>query len=63
MITETKTQRGRTVLTVETEEEFLEVFARMDQDDSIEIDAPPELFGKHGAFDSPEEHGLLAEDD
>ena len=35
----------------------------MDQDDSIEIDAPLELFGKHGAFDSPEEHGLLAGDD
>ena len=63
MITETKTERGRTVLTVETEEEFLEAFARMDQDDSIEIDVPPELLGKHGAFDSPEEHGLLAEDD
>ena len=32
-------------------------------DHSIEIDAPPELLGKHGAFDSAEEHGLLAEDD
>ena len=63
MTTEQKTDRGRAVLTVETEEEFLEVFAGMDQDDSIEIDAPLELFGKHGAFDSPEEHGLLAEDD
>ena len=63
MITEQKTDRGRTVLTVETEQEFLEASARMDQDDSIEIDAPPELFGKHGAFDSAEEHGLLAEDD
>ena len=63
MITEQKTDRGRIVLTVETEQEFPEAFARMDQDDSIEIDAPPELFGKHGAFDSVEEHGLLAEDD
>ena len=41
MITEQKTDRGRTVLTVETEQEFPEAFARMDQDDSIEIDAPP----------------------
>ena len=63
MITEQKTDRGRAVLTVETEEEFLEAFARMDQDDSIEIDVPSELLGKHGAFDSAEEHGLLAEDD
>ena len=63
MITEQKTDRGRAVLTVETEEEFLEAIARMDQDDSIEIDAPPELLEKHGAFDSAEEHGLLAETD
>ena len=63
MITETKTDRGRAVLTVETEEEFPEAFARMDQDDSPEIDAPAELLEKHGAFDSAEEHGLLAEDD
>ena len=63
MTTEQKTDRGRAVLTVETEEEFLEAFARMDQDDSIEIDAPPELLEKYGAFDSAEEHGLLAEDD
>ena len=63
MISEQKTDRGRTVLTVETEQEFPEAFARMDQDDSIEIDVPPELLEKHGAFDLPEEHGLLAEDD
>ena len=50
-------------MTVETKQEFLEAFARMDQDDSIEIDAPPELLEKYGAFDSAEEHGLLAEDD
>ena len=63
MITEQKTDRGRTVLTVETEQEFPEAFARMDQDDSIEIDVSPELLAKHGAFDSAEEHGLLAKDD
>ena len=63
MITEQKTDRGRTVLTVETEEEFLEAFARMDEDDSIKIDAPPELLEKYGAFGSADEHGLLDETD
>ena len=63
MITEQKTDRGRAVLTVETEEEFPEAFARMDEDDSIKIDAPPELLEKYGAFDSAEEHGLLDETD
>ena len=61
MITETRTERGRTVLTVGTEQEFLEAFARIDLDQSIEIDAPPELIEKYGAFDSAEEHRLLDE--
>ena len=43
MITETKTERGRTVLKVETEEEMKQAFGRMLEDESIDIDAPPEL--------------------
>ena len=40
MMTEHKTELGRTVLTANTEEDFLEAFARMERDDTIEIDAP-----------------------
>ena len=63
MITETKTDRGRTVLKVETEEEFEQAFGRALDDQSIDIDAPPELAEAYGFHDSAEEHGLLDETD
>ena len=63
MITETKTERGRTVLTVETQQEFDQAFGRMLDDHSIDMEAPPELLEKNGIFDSAEEHGLLDETD
>ena len=63
MITETKTERGRTVLTVETEQEFEQAFGRALDDQSIDIDAPPELGEAYGFHDSAEEHGLLDETD
>ena len=63
MITETKTDRGRTVLTVETEQEFEQAFGRALDDQSIDIDAPPELAEAYGFHDSAEEHGLLDETD
>ncbi len=63
MITETGTERGRTVLTVETQQEFDQAFGRMLDDHSIDIEAPPELLEKNGIFDSAEEHGLLDETD
>ena len=63
MTTETRTERGRTVLTVETQEEFDQAFGRMLDDHSIDIEAPPELLERNGIFDSAEEHGLLDETD
>ena len=63
MITETRTERGRTVLTVETQEQFDQAFGRMLDDHSIDIEAPPELLERNGIFDSAEEHGLLDETD
>ena len=63
MITETRTERGRTVLKVETEEEFEQAFGRALDDQSIDIDAPPELGEAYGFHDSAEEHGLLDETD
>ena len=65
MITETTTERGRTVLKVETEEEMKQAFGRMleDESESIDIDAPPELGEAYGFHDSAEEHGLLDETD
>ena len=63
MITETRTERGRTVLKVETEQEFNQALDRAMDDESIDIDAPPELLEKNGIFDSAEEHGLLDETD
>ena len=63
MITESKTERGRTVLTVETQQEFDQAFGRMLDDHSIDIEVPPELLEKNGIFDSAEEHGLLDETD
>ena len=63
MITETNTERGRTVLTVETEEEIKQAFGRMLEDESIDIDAPPELREAYGFHDSAEEHGLLDDTD
>lgn len=63
MITETRTERGRTVLTVETQQEFDQAFGRMLEDHSIDIEAPPELLERNGIFDSAEEHGLLDETD
>ena len=63
MITETRTERGRTVLKVETQQEFDQAFGRALDDESIDIDAPKELLEKNGIFDSAEEHGLLDETD
>ena len=63
MITETRTERGRTVLRVETQQEFDQAFGRMLEDHSIDIEAPSELLEKNGIFDSAEEHGLLDETD
>ena len=63
MITETRTERGRTVLRVETQQEFDQAFGRMLDDHSIDIEAPPELLEWNGIFDSAEEHGLLDETD
>ena len=63
MIRETKTERGRTVLKVETEEEMKHAFGRMLEDESIDIDAPLELAEAYGFHDSAEEHGLLDETD
>ena len=63
MITETRTKRGRTVLTVETQQEFDQAFGRMLEDHSIDIEAPLELLERNGIFDSAEEHGLLDETD
>ena len=63
MISETRTERGRTVLKVETEEEMKQAFGRMLEDESIDIDAPPELGEAYGSHDSAEEHGLLDETD
>ena len=44
MVTATKTERGRTVLSVKTDEEFQQAFGRMLDDRSIDIEAPQELF-------------------
>ena len=63
MITETRTEQGRTVLKVETQQEFDQAFGRMLEDHSIDIEAPPELLERNGIFDSAEEHGLLDETD
>ena len=63
MITETKTERGRTVLKVETEDEMKHAFGRALDDESIDIDAPPELAEAYGFHDSAEDHGLLDETD
>ena len=63
MISETRTERGRTVLKVETQQEFDQAFGRMLDDHSIDIEAPQELIEKNGIFDSAEEHGLLDETD
>ena len=63
MITETKTDRGRTVLTFVTEQEFEQAFGRALDDESIDIDAPRELGEAYGFHDSAEEHGLLDETD
>ena len=63
MIAETRTERGRTVLKVETEEEMKQAFGCMLEDESIDIDAPPELGEAYGFHDSAEEHGLLDETD
>ena len=61
MIAETKTERGRTVLKVETEQEFEQAFGRMDLNHSI--DAPQEILENIGIFDSSEELVLLDETD
>jgi len=63
MITETRTERGRTVLKVETQQEFDQALGRALDDESIDIEAPMELLEKNGIFDSAEEHGLLDETD
>ena len=63
MSTETKTERGRTVLSVNTDADFQKAFGRMLDDRSIDIEAPPELLEKNGIIDSAAEHGLLDETD
>ena len=63
MITETKTEMGRIVLRVETEEEFHEAFGRALGDPLIDIDAPLEMLKEWGVYDAAEEHGLLDETD
>ena len=63
MVTATKTERGRTVLSVKTDEEFQQTFGRMLDDRSIDIEAPQELFEMNGIFDPAEEHGLLDQTD
>jgi len=63
MITETRTERGRTVLKVETQQEFDQALGRALDDESIDIEAPKELLEKNGIFDSAEELGLLDETD
>ena len=63
MISETRTERGRTVLKVETQQEFDQAFGRMLDDYSIDIEAPQELIEKNGIFDSAEAHGLLDDTD
>ena len=63
MMTEYKTELGRTVLKVETEEEFNEAFGRALDDSSIDIDAPPGMLKEWGVYDAAEEHGLLDETD
>ena len=63
MVAATKTERGRTVLSVKTDEEFQQAFGRMLDDRSIDIEAPQELFQMTGIFDSAEEHGLLDQTD
>ena len=63
MITETRTERGRTVLKVETEEDFNEAFGRALGDPLIDIDAPREMLAEWGVYDAAEDHGLLDETD
>ena len=63
MITETKTERGRTVLSVNTNEEFQEAVGLRPRDYSIDIEVPQEMLEKHGIFDSAEAHVLLDETD
>ena len=63
MIAETKTERGRTILSVETQQEFDQAFGRMLEDHSIDIEAPRDLLEDNGIFDSAEDHGLLDETD
>ncbi len=63
MIAETKTERGRTVLTVESQQEFDQAFGRMLDDHSIDIEAPPELLEENRIFDSADAYGLLDETD
>ena len=63
MTIETRTERGRIVLKVETEQEFEEAFGRALDDPSIDIDAPREMLDKWGVYDAAEDHGLLDETD
>ena len=46
-----------------TEEEMKHAFGRALEDESIDIDAPPELTEADGFRDSAEDHGLLDETD
>lgn len=63
MTIETRTERGRTVLKVETEEEFEQAFGQALDDPSIDIDAPRELLDKMGVYDAAEDHGMLDDTD
>lgn len=61
MSTETRTERGRAVLSANTDADFQKAFGRMLDDRYIDIGAPRELLEKNGIIDSAEEHGLLDE--
>ena len=62
MITE-RIEDGIGIITVETEQEFLEAFDRMEANpDHIEVEAPQHLLEKCGIFDSAEEHGIEPDD-
>ena len=50
-------------MSVDTEEEFLEAFDRMEANpDHIEVEAPQDLIEKYGIFDSAEELGIEPDD-
>ena len=63
MIRETRTESGKTILHVETEEEFYEAFGRALDDPLIDITAPEGMFEKWGVYIADQELGRTAEID